>query len=237
MTTTPDNSITPVPSIAPDSSSSALLDDLTESQQRAVTTTEGPLLVLAAAGSGKTRVITRRAAYLTLELGIAPWQVLSITFTNKAAGEMRERVTGLMTERQARAMAIGTFHAQCVRLLREFHEAANLKADFTIFDATDQKRAIKQALNELNISTGNFSPGAMLGTISNAKNQLADATAFEAQASDFYDKTVARVYKAYETVLRRSGGLDFDDLLMKLARLLQHNDAVREELQERYAYV
>jgi len=216
---------------------SNLLADLTEPQRQAVTTTEGPVLVLAAAGSGKTRVITRRAAYLILECGIPPWQVLSITFTNKAAGEMRQRVGGLVTAKQAKALSVGTFHALCARLLREYHEAAGVKKDYVIFDSADQKRAIKDALKALDISTQHFAPAAVLGTISNAKNQLIDAETYAAQAGDFYARQVARIFKKYQAILNNSGALDFDDLLLKTANMLKNHEPTRTELQERYQYV
>ncbi len=215
----------------------SLLADLTEAQRQAVTHTEGPLLVLAAAGSGKTRVITRRAAYLVRQVGIPPWQVLSLTFTNKAAGEMRERIGSLVNERQARAMTICTFHALCAKLLRQYADEAELKADFVIYDSADQKKAIKDVFKELDLSTSHFTPDTILSTISNAKNQLMKASDYSAEAGDFYTNTVARVYKAYEAKLDRAGAVDFDDLLMRTARLLRHHERVRTELQERFGYV
>ncbi|QNN23877.1 UvrD-helicase domain-containing protein [Planctomycetales bacterium ZRK34] len=218
-------------------STSKLLADLTEPQRQAVTTTEGPVLVLAAAGSGKTRVITRRAAFLILECGIPPWQVLSITFTNKAAGEMRQRVGQLVTDKQARALSVGTFHALCAKLLREHFEAAGVKRDYVIFDAADQKNAAKKALKDLDISTQHFTPAAVLSTISGAKNQLIDAETYTAQAGDFYAKQVARIYRRYQAILDASGALDFDDLLMKTAFLLKRDEPTREMLQDKYQYV
>ncbi|MDH3583554.1 MAG: UvrD-helicase domain-containing protein, partial [Phycisphaerae bacterium] len=214
-----------------------LLQDLTDAQAQAVTCTEGPVLVLAAAGSGKTRVITRRAAYLVDAVGMAPWQVLSITFTNKAAGEMRQRLGQLLSARKVSAMPVGTFHSLCVRLLREFHEAAGVPGDFAIFDTADQKRAMKDVLKEMDVSSDHFKPAAVLGTISNAKNELIDAEAYAAGASDFYARTVARIYGKYAETLQRCGALDFDDLLLVTARMLQEDDQVRGELQDRYAYI
>ncbi len=214
-----------------------LLSDLTDPQREAVTCTEGPLLVLAAAGSGKTRVITRRAAYLVRACGIAPWNVLSITFTNKAAGEMRDRVARLLSGRQAQAMNIGTFHATCAKLLRRYAPQAGVSGDFVIYDAADQKSAMKQAFKERDISTNHFEPAAVAATISSAKNQLTDADAYAVSAGDFYEKTVARVYRKYEQMLAANNALDFDDLLLRTARLLQRNLEVRTELQDRYTYV
>ncbi|MEX2671928.1 MAG: UvrD-helicase domain-containing protein [Phycisphaeraceae bacterium] len=214
-----------------------LLRDLTPPQQEAVTQTEGPLLVLAAAGSGKTRVITRRAAYLVRSVGIPPWHVLCITFTNKAAGEMRERIGSLLNERQARAMTISTFHALCARLLREYAEHAGLRNDYVIFDSDDSRRAIKQAMKELDVSTERFKPRAVLGRISNAKNLLMDAEAFIATHTDFVGRAIGQLFRRYEEILTRSNAVDFDDLLMYTARMLQRSDTVRQELQQRYQYV
>ena len=214
-----------------------LLADLTDPQRRAVTTTEGPLLVMAAAGSGKTRVITRRIAWLVKQTGIAPWQVLAITFTNKAAGEMRERVGALVSERQAKALTVCTFHALCARLLREFAQAAGLKPDYTIYDSDDQKRAVKQAMSELDISKQNFTPDALKSAISNAKNELIDAEAYAAEAGDFFQRTAAKVYARYEQILQANNALDFDDLLMHTAFLLRRDQDTRTELQDRFQYL
>ncbi|MBI1371713.1 MAG: AAA family ATPase [Phycisphaera sp.] len=221
----------------PRSSDVDLLADLTDEQRLAVTTTEGPVLVLAAAGSGKTRVITRRAAYLVREVGIAPWQVMSITFTNKAAGEMRQRVAQIVTPRQANALTIGTFHATCARLLRQYPEQAGVSPNFSIFDSKDQTQAVKQAFKDLDISTRNFTPESIKHAISSAKNELMDAEAYAKDASDFYSRSVAKIFTKYQALLDASGALDFDDLLLKTARMLQRNDDVRTELQDRYQYV
>jgi len=213
-----------------------LIHDLTEPQREAVTTTEGPLLVVAAAGSGKTRVITRRIAWLVRETGIAPWNILAITFTNKAAGEMRQRVADLVSARQARALTIGTFHALCARLLREFAEPAGLKPDFSIYDAADQRRAMKEVMKAQNISSKNFTADTLRGTISNAKNELIGPEAYAAEAGDFYARIVARAYGEYQKMLQANNALDFDDLLMATADLLRNDAAVRQELQQRYQY-
>ncbi len=215
----------------------ALLGDLTEPQRQAVTSTEGPVLVVAAAGSGKTRVITRRVAYLVQEVGIAPWQVLAITFTNKAANEMRQRVARIVTERQARALTIGTFHSVCARLLRQYADRAGLSPNFTIYDTADQKRVMKQAIEQLQFSTQNFSPANVLGTISNAKNELIDAEAYAAQAGDFYARKVAELFTRYQQILQENAAVDFDDLLLRFAQLLQRDPQARSELQQRFDYV
>ncbi len=214
-----------------------LLDGLTGPQRAAAGHVDGPLLVLAGPGSGKTRVITRRVAHLVRGVGVAPWNVLAITFTNKAAGEMRERVGALLTERQARAVTVCTFHALCARLIRQYAERLGLPPGYSIYDTSDQKSAVKSALTELEINTKNFPPASMLGTISNAKNELIDADAYARTASDFYTRTVARVYQQYEKVLRRNNALDFDDLLMWTVQLLKVHEDVRSELQERFRYI
>ena len=221
----------------PTTETDPLLTELTDPQREAVTTTEGPVLVLAAAGSGKTRVITRRAAYLVRGCGIEPWAVLSITFTNKAAGEMRQRITTMLSDGQARAMPIGTFHSLCARLLRIHFEAAGVSRDFLIFDAADQKKAIKDAFKELDVATSHFEPGAIASTISDAKNRLIDAETYASHAGDFYTRTVARLYRKYEAIKTKCNALDFDDLLMNTAHKLQSHEETRTELQQRYQYV
>ena len=214
-----------------------LLDGLTEPQAQAVQHVDGPLLVLAGPGSGKTRVITRRVAFLVKAVGIAPWNILAITFTNKAAGEMRERVGALVSERQARAITVATFHSLCARLIRRYAERLGLPPGYSIYDTADQKRAIKQALDDLEINAKNFPPASMLAAISNAKNDLLDAAAFAKNASDFHARTVAKVYTKYEQILERNAALDFDDLLMKTVQLMKRHPDVLAELRERYQYV
>ncbi len=215
----------------------SLLEGLTEPQAQAVTHADGPLLVLAGPGSGKTRVITRRAAHLVLRTGIPPWNVLCITFTNKAAGEMRDRVAQLVSERQARAMTLCTFHALCARLLRQYAERLGLPPGYSIYDTADQQRLIKEALSDLEINAKNFPPSAMLAAISNAKNELVGVEQFHANASNFYDRTVAKVYVKYQAMLERNHALDFDDLLFKTVLLMQKDSQALAELRERYQYV
>jgi DNA helicase-2/ATP-dependent DNA helicase PcrA len=216
----------------------ALLADLTEPQKQAVLHTEGPLLVLAAAGSGKTRVITRRIAYL-VHCGVPAWQILALTFTNKAAGEMRERIGSLLGEgaRASRGLTVSTFHALCARLLRRYAEAAGLKPEFAIFDTGDQLALVKKAVEACQLSTANFQPRALLSAISNAKNDLLDAEQFAAGAMDFSSKCVAQVYRVYTRMLRQANGVDFDDLLLLTARALAHNAQVREECRARWQYL
>jgi DNA helicase-2/ATP-dependent DNA helicase PcrA len=214
-----------------------LLDDLTEPQRQAVTHVEGPLLVLAGAGSGKTRVVTRRVAHLVLEVGIPPWNVLAITFTNKAAGEMRERVKQLVSERQGNAIVVATFHSLCSRLLRQYRDRLNLKSSFSIYDTADQQKAMKQALEATEVSSSNFPPSKVLHTISNAKNELIGPEDFAKTAYDFYSKSVAKLYAKYQQILEKNNAMDFDDLLMKTVHLLRDHPDVLNELRERFAYL
>ncbi|MEM9914236.1 MAG: UvrD-helicase domain-containing protein [Planctomycetota bacterium] len=219
------------------SDAAELLEGLTEPQTQAATHVDGAMLVLAGPGSGKTRVITRRIAYLVKGVGIAPWNILAITFTNKAAGEMRDRVAQLLTERQARATTVATFHSLCARLIRQYADRLGLPPGYSIYDTADQKRAMKQALADLEINTKNFPPASMLGSISNAKNDLLDAAGFAKQADNFYDRTVAKVYTKYESILERNAALDFDDLLLKTVTLLKKHPDVLAELRDKYQYV
>ncbi|QKK07826.1 MAG: UvrD-helicase domain-containing protein [Planctomycetota bacterium] len=225
-----------------------LLDDLTPPQREAATHTEGPLLVLAAAGSGKTRVITRRIANL-IGCGVPAWSILALTFTNKAAGEMRERVHTMLNpggddSRLTRGLTVSTFHALCARLLRRYaelalHDGVNLgiKPDFTIYPTADQLAAIKSAVLALQLSTSNWPPRSVLSAISAAKNELLDAEAYAARASDFYSKNVAKLYTSYQAKLRAANAADFDDLLVLTAKMLKESAAVREECQKRWQYL
>lgn len=218
----------------------ALLEGLTEPQRQAVEHLEGPLLVLAAAGSGKTRVITRRIANL-IASGAPPWSILALTFTNKAAGEMRERVFTLLENdpRLTRGLTVTTFHALCARLLRRYAGQADLgvKADFTIYPSGDQASLMKRVIGDLNLSTSNFPPRSVLSTISNAKNELLDASAYAARAGDFYTKQVSKIYEAYERGLRAANAVDFDDLLLLTARMLREDAEVRRQVQDRWRYL
>ncbi len=218
----------------------SLTQGLTEPQKLAVVTTEGPVLVLAAAGSGKTRVITRRIAYLINVLGIPPWQVLALTFTNKAAGEMRERVTHILgghDSRQMRGLTVTTFHSLCARLLRRYATAAGLKEDFSIYDSGDQSSLVKKVIEQCQLSTSNFPPRSVLSAISNAKNQLMGPGEYAAQAMDFSSRNIAKIYVGYEKALRAANAVDFDDLLLLTARMLTEKEEVRDELRERWQYV
>ena len=210
-----------------------LFADLNEPQREAVKHVDGPLLVLAGAGSGKTRVITRRVAHL-IEQGIPPWQVLAITFTNKAAGEMRERVDALGTPRGA---TVSTFHALCARLLREFAEPAGLQQNFTIYDHNDQLKLVKEAMAKLDLPTDRMPPAKVHAAISNAKNDLQTSDAYARQAGDFFGKKVVEVYRQYEKLLAANNALDFDDLLLRVVYLMRDRQDIRELLGRRYQYI
>ncbi|MEM7227833.1 MAG: UvrD-helicase domain-containing protein [Planctomycetota bacterium] len=211
---------------------------LTDAQQSAVLHVDGPLLVLAGPGSGKTTVVTRRVAYL-IEQGIPPWQILALTFTNKAAGEMRDRIDLLIPDdlRGRRGLTVTTFHSFCARLLRLYANEASIAERFTIYDTSDQRDAVKQAIATAGLTTKNWTPAAVLSAISAAKNKLLGADEFAASATDFYERSIARAYSAYEKILRTNEAMDFDDLLLVVARLLRDNAEVRGELQERYQYL
>ncbi len=225
-----------------------LLDDLTPPQKEAVLHTEGPLLVLAAAGSGKTRVITRRIAYL-ISCGVPAWSILALTFTNKAAGEMRERVQTMLAPdgeetRQSRGLTVSTFHALGARLIRRYGELAahdgvqlGIKSDFTIYTSPDQLAAVKATVLSLGLSTTNWPPRSVLGAISKAKNELLDADDYAMRAGDFFSKNIAKLYAGYQKRLRAANAVDFDDLLMLTAKMLRESKAVREECQRRWQYL
>jgi DNA helicase-2/ATP-dependent DNA helicase PcrA len=214
-----------------------LLEGLTPPQREAVLHVDGPALVLAGAGSGKTRVITRRIANLVLSVGIAPWHVLAITFTNKAAGEMTHRVGQMLSPRQAQAVTLSTFHSLCARLLRIYSHVLDLPRGFSIYDSADQSKAMKSAIEALDIRTDNFPPGKMLHTISHAKNELVTPEAYAAAAGGFYEKTVAKIYARYQQTLTQNKALDFDDLLLNTVRLLREFPDVAAELRQRYQYI
>lgn len=213
-----------------------IFDTLNDRQCEAVKHTEGPLLITAGAGSGKTKVLTCRIAHL-LELGVAPYRILAITFTNKAAKEMKERVTNLVGA-QADSIWLSTFHSFCAKLLRfEVDGFHGYTRNFTIYDSSDQLVLVKDCLKKLNLDDKQFTPRSVLGTISSAKNVLMDAKAFAAKASDFYEQKVADVYTLYQEKLRENNAVDFDDLLFLAVRLLQENEEVREKYQSRFQYI
>lgn len=212
-----------------------LLNGMNDRQAEAVQTTEGPLLIMAGAGSGKTRVLTHRIAYLIDEKYVNPWNILAITFTNKAAREMRERAMALNPATQDTLIA--TFHSMCVRILRREADHIGYNRNFTIVDPGEQRTLMKRILKNLNLDPKNWNERSILGTISNAKNDLLDEKAYEMQAGDMYTQIVAKCYKAYQEELRRSEAMDFDDLIMMTLRLFDQNPDVLAYYQQRYQYI
>jgi DNA helicase-2/ATP-dependent DNA helicase PcrA len=237
---TPTRSATPVRGgsvAAAASAEEAILGPLNEAQRRAVTTTRGPLLVLAGAGSGKTRVITHRIAWLIEHEHVAPWKILAVTFTNKAAAEMRDRLEGLIGP-SARDVAMGTFHSLCARMLRRDGEAIGLPSGFSIYDSDDQQRVIKALLKEDDLpATGETKPSVILGGISRAKNDGLDATEMEARAVTHHERLVARYARRYADELRRLEAVDFDDLLILGLRLLRDAPAVADRYRAKWEYL
>lgn len=227
-----------------------ILSGLTSPQREAVMHTDGPLLILAAAGSGKTRVITRRIARMVRD-GVPAWSILAVTFTNKAAGEMRERVEAQIlgpeaspelarADRRTRGLTVTTFHALCARLLRRYAEIADLpglKPDYAIFDMSDQSATMKRVIADMGLKTSNWPPRSVLSAISDAKNRLLDEAAYAAQANDYYSNTIAKIYKSYQGRLRAQGALDFDDLLLTAVRMLRAREDIRGECQDRWRYL
>ena len=212
-----------------------LLNGMNDRQAEAVQTTEGPLLIMAGAGSGKTRVLTHRIAYLIDEKMVNPWNILAITFTNKAAREMRERAEKLKTE--AQDCLIATFHSMCVRILRREADHIGYNRNFTIVDPGEQRTLMKRILKNLNLDPKKWNERAILGTISNAKNDLIDEVAYANMAGDMYTEIVAKCYTAYQKELRQSEAMDFDDLIMLTLRLFDQNPDVLTYYQQRYQYI
>src|SRR6478752_5529905 len=210
---------------------------LNPEQARAVTTTEGPLLILAGAGSGKTRVLAHRIAYLVGVTGVRPWSILAVTFTNRAAGELRERIISLIGE-PGRDVQAGTFHSLCARVLRRDGEAIGISRRFVVYDTEDQQSLMKQLLREEDLPlTGEFRPSAVLGAISRAKNEMLDATFLAENAVNHHERTVAKLALKYAERLRKVGALDFDDLLLEAVRLFDEAPAVLARYQDRWRYL
>ena len=222
------------------------LDGLTDAQRAAVVHPATPLLVLAGPGSGKTRVITRRIAHLVAQ-GAAPWSILALTFTNKAAGEMKERVHAMLEAELAgaRGLQVSTFHSFCATLLRRYGTSPSAAASdgtplapgFSIFDTDDARDAAKRAIAAAGFDSKNWPAAIVLSRISDAKNKLLDAAAYAAEAGDFTSRSLAKIYRAYEAELAKCNAVDFDDLLLRVARLVKQDASVREELQQRYRHV
>lgn len=215
----------------------SIYDSMNERQREAVFHTEGPLLILAGAGSGKTRVLTHRIAYLIEEKGVNPWNILAITFTNKAAGEMRERVDRLVAF-GAESVWVSTFHSACVRILRRHIDRLGYDSKFTIYDSDDQKTLMKDICKRLQIDTKQWKEKTLLGIISSAKNELIGAQEYEMNTmGDFSKRKIVEAYKEYQRQLRTNNALDFDDLIMKTVELFKLNPDVLEAYQERFKYI
>jgi len=215
---------------------SPLFDELNPSQREAVAATEGPLLVVAGAGSGKTRVLTYRIAYLIRELGVSPYSILAITFTNKAANEMKERV-GLLVGAVSRGMWVSTFHSACVRILRQHASMLGYRNAFSIYDDIDARRLVQYCVRDLDLDPKRFPPKGIRAAISNAKNELIDFESFAQQGSGPYHEKVADVYRLYQQRLLEASAMDFDDLLMVTVELLGAFPRVLDEYQDRFRYV
>lgn len=215
----------------------SIYDTLNEQQKEGVFTTEGPVLLLAGAGSGKTRVLTHRIAYLIEECNVNPWNILAITFTNKAAGEMRERVDDLVGF-GSDSIWVSTFHSTCVRILRRYIDKIGYDNNFTIYDTDDCKTVMKDVCKRLQIDTKIFKERSLLGAISSAKDELISPADYELQnMGDFSRQKIAMVYKEYQAVLRKSNALDFDDLIVKTVELFKTRPDVLESYQERFRYI
>ena len=209
---------------------------MNERQREAMEWTEGPELILAGAGSGKTRVLTHRIAYLIREKQVSPWNILAITFTNKAAAEMRSRVDALV-ESGAEAVWVATFHASCVRILRRFIDRIGYDNHFSIYDADDQKAAMREVMKKLNIDPKQLRERSVLSAISAAKNEMIDSERYEREASDYLETRIAACYRAYQELLRKNNALDFDDLLLKTVQLFEADPDVLAYYQERFCYI
>ncbi|MCH6269186.1 DNA helicase PcrA [Neobacillus citreus] len=213
-----------------------LINGLNPEQQKAVKATDGPLLIMAGAGSGKTRVLTHRIAYLIVEKRVNPYNILAITFTNKAAREMKERIAKMMGG-AAEEIWISTFHSMCVRILRRDIDRIGFNRNFTILDSSDQQSVIKGILKEKNIDPKKFDPRAILGSISSAKNELIDPEEYAKTAGGYFEQVVSDVYEEYQKRLRKNQALDFDDLIMKTIQLFQRVPEVLEYYQRKFQYI
>ena len=213
-----------------------LTEGLNPAQRQAMEAIEGPLLIVAGPGSGKTRVITHRIAYLVKTCGVRPWRIMAVTFTNKAAREMRERLHRLLGS-SVQDLTLGTFHSICARILRVEAEQAGLDRSFAIYDEDDQASLVKRAMKDVEIDPKSFNPNAIRHAISAAKAKLLNPVEFAATKANYFDEVVLRVYERYQDLLRQSNALDFDDLLMRTVRLFQSNAQVLEKYQERYVHV
>ncbi len=215
-----------------------ILEGLNDKQYEAVINTEGPSLVIAGAGSGKTKVLTHKISYLINEKNVKPWNILAITFTNKAANEMKQRIENLVGGQATNDMWIGTFHSICVRILRKFIDRIGFDSSFIIFDASDQKSLVKQCLKELNIDDKIFTDRGVLSEISNAKNEMLTPVQYTVKANGEYRKeTIAKVYSLYQSKLKQNNSIDFDDIINYTIQILTENPDILEYYSEKFRYV
>ena len=212
-----------------------LLRILNSQQRAAVKTSAGPVLVLAGPGSGKTRVLTHRVAWMLSEMQIPSWRVLAVTFTNKAAREMRHRLDHMLGDASASALSLGTFHASCARILRREADSIGFSSDYVIFDASDQVSVMKQVVKDLGLDDKRYRPKVLLNAVSMAKNELLTPDQYPVRT--YYDEIVVRAYKQYQQTLHKNNGLDFDDLLMKTANLFGNNHVILENYRDKYQHI
>ena len=228
---------------------SKILEGLNEKQVEAVTHFTGPLLVIAGAGSGKTSALTNRIAYLIEERGVSPWSILAVTFTNKAANEMKGRILGLLSNSnlsptdnydinyKSNIPTVGTFHSICVRILRKNIHHLNLENSFAIYDTADQQIVVKQVMEDLNIDPKKTNPKAVLSHISNAKNQLIGPSDYQQFANDHFTQKVADIYPRYQNILQKNSALDFDDIIMYTVKLFQNFPDILDFYQEKFQFI
>ena len=215
----------------------SIYDTLNEKQRQGVETTEGPVLILAGAGSGKTKVLTHRIAYLMEEEGVSPWYILAITFTNKAAKEMRDRVDKLIGFGSDQVW-VATFHATCVRILRRYADRLGYDTNFSIYDTDDQKTVMKDICKRLNLDTKMFKERTILGAISSAKNELIGPMQYAVDAmGDWQKRKISEAYTEYQMTLKKNNAMDFDDLIMKTVELFKSCPEVLEQYQNRFRYI
>ena len=213
------------------------ISGLNDRQKEAVLYGEGPLLILAGAGSGKTRVLTHRIAYLIEERGVPPYNILAITFTNKAANEMKERVKSLIGDKLD-DLWIGTFHSICVRILRRYIDRLGYSSSFVIYDSYDQKTVVKECIKEMNLDKETYKERSILSTISSLKNTMVTPDEYiNENYNSFYNRNVGEIYALYEKKLKSNNGLDFDDLILKTIELLKNNSDVLEYYQRKFRYI
>ncbi len=213
-----------------------LIQGLNPKQKEAVMHINGPLLIMAGAGSGKTRVLTHRIAYIIEEKQVNPWNILAITFTNKAAREMKERVVNIMGP-DGENVWVSTFHSMCVRMLRRDVDVIGYNRNFTILDSSDQLTLMKRILKEENIDPKKYDPRSIIGAISNAKNELLTPDTYEERYNGFFEQMVAKCYRRYQKELRQNQSMDFDDLIMLTIRMLQNNPDILSYYQNKFQYI